>query len=34
MHQLDERELAAGYGVSRANISRVLGDEDLITAPT
>jgi predicted DNA-binding transcriptional regulator AlpA len=34
MHQLDERELVAGYGASRATIYRVLPDEDLSTAPT
>jgi transposase len=34
MHQLDERELVAGYGASRATICRVLPNEDLSTAPT
>jgi hypothetical protein len=34
MHQLDERELVGGYAVSRVTIYRVLGDEDLSTAPT
>ncbi len=34
MHQLDERELVAVYGASRATICRVLPDEDLSTAPT
>jgi len=34
MHQLDERELVAGYGASRATIYRVLPDEDLSSAPT
>jgi len=34
MHQLDERELVAGYRASRATICRVLLDEDLSAAPT
>lgn len=33
MHRLDERELVAGHGASRATIYRVLPDEDLSTEP-